>query len=129
MAEPILIARGRDAPGSLGFSPHGAGRNLSRTAHKRTLGDEPDEAVFARETAGIDARFFSGVIDVSELPSAYKDAGAVREQIDRYGLADIVDEVRPYGSIMAGDRERDAPWKVKARAKREARERDAPRGG
>ena len=125
MREPILIVRGRDAPGSLGFSPHGAGRNMSRTAHKKALGDEPDEAVFARETKGIDARFFFGAIDVSELPSAYKDAAAVREQIDRFGLAEIVDEVVPHGSIMAGDWERDAPWKKKARAKREARERAA----
>ena len=31
MAEPVLIVRGRNAPHALGFSPHGAGRNFSRT--------------------------------------------------------------------------------------------------
>lgn len=32
MAEPILIARGLDAANGLGFAPHGAGRNFSRSA-------------------------------------------------------------------------------------------------
>ena len=122
MAEPILVARGLDAPHGLGFAPHGAGRNMSRTAHKRLLGDRPDADVFAEETAGIDARFFCGRTDVSELPSAYKNAASVRAQIDRFALAEIVDEIVPHGSIMAGDWEHDAPWKVKARAKRAARE-------
>ena len=135
MAEPILIVRGRDNPGALGFSPHGAGRNMSRTQHKRRLGDRTVADVFAEETAGIDARFWCGEIDTSELPSAYKNAAAVREQIERFDLAEIVDEMVPHGSIMAGDWERNAPWKLKARAKREAKARreakeagdDAPR--
>ena len=125
MAEPILIAKGRDARNGLGFSPHGAGRNTSRTAHKRALGTEPEAETFRRETANIDARFFHGHIDVSELPSAYKDAKAVKEQIGRYRLAEIVDEVLPHGCIMAGDWERDAPWRKKADAKRAARARRA----
>ena len=42
MAEPILIARGRDAANGLGFAPHGAGRNMSRTAYmKRFAGQAP----------------------------------------------------------------------------------------
>ncbi|WP_026310390.1 RtcB family protein [Neomegalonema perideroedes] len=103
MAQPILIARGLNAPNGLGFSPHGAGRNFSRTAHKRKMeGREPEE-VFAEETRGIEARFFSGRVDLSELPSAYKDAVSLRRHIDAYGLAEIVDEVLPYGCIMAGD--------------------------
>jgi hypothetical protein len=40
MAEPILIVRGSNAAHGLGFSPHGAGRNFSRTAHMRRLGGE-----------------------------------------------------------------------------------------
>ncbi len=111
MAEPILITRGRNADNGLGFAPHGAGRNFSRTQHKRALGDRSDEDIFAEETQGIDARFFMGAPDVSELPSAYKNAAAVRAQINQYGLADIVDEVLPYGCIMAGDWERDMPWR------------------
>lgn len=72
-----------------------------------------DAEIFAEETRGIDARLFSGVTDISELPSAYKSAAAVRRQIEGYGLAEIVDEVLPYGCIMAGDWEANAPWRKK----------------
>ena len=123
MAEPILIARGKNADHGLGFSPHGAGRNFSRTQHKRNLAGRTDEEIFAQETKGLDARFFVGRTDISELPSAYKDAKAVRAQIEKFDLAEIVDEVIPYGSIMAGDWEYDAPWMKKRRAKQEARAR------
>jgi RNA-splicing ligase RtcB len=111
MAEPILIARGKNAPNGLGFSPHGAGRNFSRTQHRRMQAGRSDADIFAEETKGIDARFFSGVTDISELPSAYKNAAAVRRQIERYGLAEIVDEVLPYGCIMAGEQQ--PFWKKK----------------
>lgn len=113
MAEPILIARHRDHAASLGFAPHGAGRNMSRKA-------------FLRENApvlpeGIDVRFFCGKPDLSELPGAYKDAGSVRAQIAKYDLAEVVDTVEPYGCIMAGDWEAEAPWRKKAEAKRAAK--------
>jgi hypothetical protein len=115
MAEPVLIVRGSNAVNGLGFSPHGAGRNFSRTQHKRMQEGRTDEEIFASETAGLDARFFSGCTDISELPSAYKNAANVRAQIEHYGLAEIVDEVIPYGSIMAGDWQRDAPWRRRRR--------------
>jgi tRNA-splicing ligase RtcB len=111
MAEPVLIARGRNAAHGLGFSPHGAGRNFSRTQHRRMQAGRTDAEIFAAETVGIDARFFSGVPDISELPSAYKNAAAVRRQIETYDLAEIVDEVIPFGCIMAGDWEANAPWR------------------
>lgn len=113
MAQPILIARGRNADNGLGFSPHGAGRNFSRTQHKRLMEGRTDAEIFAEETRGIDARFYMGIPDISELPSAYKNAATVRAQIGEYGLADIVDEVMPYGCIMAGDWEQNAPWRKK----------------
>ncbi|HEY4202133.1 MAG TPA: RtcB family protein [Devosiaceae bacterium] len=115
MAEPVLIVRGRNAPHGLGFSPHGAGRNFSRSQHRRMQGERSDAEIFAAETAGIDARFFSGVTDISELPSAYKSATAVRRQIESFGLAEVVDEVIPFGSIMAGDWQASAPWRKRAR--------------
>lgn len=117
MAEPVLIARGRNAAHGLGFSPHGAGRNFSRSQHRRMQGGRTDAEIFAAETQGLDARFFCGKPDISELPSAYKNAAAVRRQIESYGLAEIIDEVLPYGSIMAGDWEADAPWRKKKAAK------------
>jgi tRNA-splicing ligase RtcB len=115
MAEPILIVRGTNAAHGLGFSPHGAGRNMSRTKHKAKLGDRTAEDVFADETRGVDARFFSGTIDVSELPSAYKNAASLRRQIEKYKLAEVVDEVIPYGTIMAGDWQANAPWRRRKR--------------
>jgi tRNA-splicing ligase RtcB (3'-phosphate/5'-hydroxy nucleic acid ligase) len=47
------------------------------------------------------------------LPSAYKNADMVKRQITEFGLGEIVDEILPYGCIMAGDWESEAPWKVK----------------
>lgn len=113
MAQPILIARHAENEAALGFAPHGAGRNLSRTSHIRRLMDEfgnPEElgadaiaAIMARETKGLDVRFYTGKPDVSELPSAYKNAAQVTAQIEKFGLADICDRVLPRGSIMAGE--------------------------
>ncbi|MEO0860041.1 MAG: RtcB family protein [Pseudomonadota bacterium] len=126
MAQPILVVKGERTPHGLGFAPHGAGRNLSRTAHTKRLqaamgADYSEEAVFARETQGIDARFFCGNIDVSELPSAYKDADAVTTEMARAGLARVTDRIQPFGAIMAGDWERDTPWRRKRAAKAAAR--------
>lgn len=113
MAEPILIVEGESTPTNLGFAPHGAGRNISRTQHKKTKEHMTIEEVFKAETAGLDVRFYSNEIDISELPSAYKNATSVRNQMSEFGLGSIVDEVIPYGSIMAGDWKKNAPWKRK----------------
>ena len=122
MAQPILIVEGATTANNLGFAPHWAGRNLSRTRHKYSKADKTKKEWFAEETRGIDARFFFNEIDISELPSAYKNAEEVKRQITEFGLATVLDEVRPYGCIMAGDWEQDAPWKQKRQAKLAARE-------
>jgi tRNA-splicing ligase RtcB (3'-phosphate/5'-hydroxy nucleic acid ligase) len=103
MAEPVLILKHRDNKQALGFAPHGAGRNMGRKAFLRE--NQPEMP------AGIDARFYCGKPDLSELPQAYKNAASVRSQIATYGLGEVVDEVMPYGSIMAGDWEANAPWR------------------
>jgi len=113
MAEPVLIVSGATNDRNLGFAPHGAGRNFSRSAHKRTLEHKTNEEVFAEETKGLDVRFFSNEIDISELPSAYKNAQNVRKQMEEFGLGEVIDEVLPYGCIMAGDWKKNAPWKKK----------------
>jgi RNA-splicing ligase RtcB len=117
MAEPVLIVRGRDAGNGLGFAPHGAGRNFSRTAYMKLHAGKTEEQMVAEQTAGIDARFFCGIPDVSELPGAYKSAAAVRAQIAEFGLAEIVDTIEPVGCIMAGDWQRDAPWRKRKGAR------------
>ena len=103
MAQPVLVAKGRDASHALGFSPHGAGRNFSRSEHRRRMGAMTADQAMEAETEGLDVRFHAGPVDVSELPSSYKDADRVVAQIERFGLADIVDRIEPYGCIMAGD--------------------------
>ncbi len=103
MAEPILIVRGTDAPHALGFSPHGAGRNWSRTEHFRRLGAKTADEAMIEETAGLDVRFHAGKVDASELPSSYKPAAAVTAQIESFNLAEIVDWIDPFGCIMAGN--------------------------
>lgn len=101
MAEPILVTRHTDAKISMGFSPHGAGRNMSRTRYVREIiGDRPVEELLPKD---IDVRFFLGIPDVSELPAAYKPAKSVITQIGKHNLAEVVDYVDPYGSIMAGE--------------------------
>ena len=117
MAEPVLIVSGATNDRNLGFAPHGAGRNFSRSAHKRTLEHKTNEEVFAEETKGLDVRFFSNEIDISELPSAYKNAQNVRKQMEEFGLGEVIDEVSPYGCIMAGDWQKNAPWKKKKNRK------------
>jgi RNA-splicing ligase RtcB len=115
MREPVLIIKGQSTENNLGFAPHGAGRNISRTKHIRKKEGKSVAEIFAEETVGIDARFFSKHIDISELPSAYKDAENVQQQMEAFGLGEVVDKILPYGCIMAGDWQIDAPWRKKKR--------------
>lgn len=101
MAEPILIAKD-SGKNPFGFAPHGAGRNVSRSAHIRSKEGLSVEEIMEQETRGLDIRFFSGEPDISELPSAYKNADEVTKQIEEFGLAEVVDRINPYGCIMAG---------------------------
>lgn len=111
MSESVLVVRGNTTESNLGFAPHGAGRNVSRSQHKRSMGEKTNEAIFKTETEGLDVRFFSGEIDISELPSAYKSASNVKAQMEEFGLGTVVDEILPFGCIMAGDFDKNAPWK------------------
>jgi tRNA-splicing ligase RtcB (3'-phosphate/5'-hydroxy nucleic acid ligase) len=119
MGQPVLIARGLNAPNGLGFAPHGAGRNSSRSAYLKRHAGKTAAQMMAEQTSHIDARFYCGIPDVSELPLAYKDATTVRRQIQTYGLAEIVETIEPIGCIMAGDWQQNAPWRVK-KANRDA---------
>lgn len=120
MAQPILLTLGRDNTRYASFSPHGAGRNKSRTALLREAGLHglpPDQfiersrAMVDEQTAGLDVRFFYDRPDVSESPIAYKHGPQVQAQISQFDLADIVGAIRPKGCIMAGDY--DKPWMKK----------------
>ena len=62
-----------------------------------------------KASAWLDARWFSGVPDLSETPVAYKNAAEVKRQIADFGLAEVIAEIRPLGCIMAGHI--DQPWR------------------
>jgi RNA-splicing ligase RtcB len=109
MREPILISLGSDNTNYHSFSPHGAGRNLSRTAllkryfHKRKgFNSTQLQADLQSGTHGIDARWYLGNPDISECPIAYKDAQSLRSQIAKYDLSQVIGEINPLGCIMAG---------------------------
>lgn len=104
MAEPILLVLGRNNQDYLSFAPHGAGRNLSRTALRRQYpGDEAKARAIAQSTRGLDVRWYCGKPDLSETPVAYKSAETIRRQIVDFDLADVIAEIHPLGCIMAGD--------------------------
>ncbi len=120
MAAPILLTLGNDRAEYASFSPHGAGRNKSRSQLLREQGIagllpeellEQSRILLDRQTKGLDVRFFYDRPDVSESPIAYKSADQVRAQIDRFGLADVIGLVTPKGSLMAGDY--DKPWMMR----------------
>ncbi len=121
MSEPVLIVKGNATANNLGFAPHGAGRNISRSQHFRNKKGKSIQAIFEEETAGLDVRFFSGHVDISELPSAYKNAENVKAQMKTFDLGEVVDEIMPYGSIMAGDWQIDAPWRKRKRKRAAAK--------
>ena len=104
-----LIVERKTTATNLGFSPYETERNLSRTAYKKTFGETPVQEIFDAETRGLDVRFYSNEIDITELPSIYKDTDSVRAQMREFGLGKVIDEVIPYGSIMAGDWQKNAP--------------------
>ncbi|WP_281987757.1 RtcB family protein [Aquimarina aggregata] len=120
MSEPVLIVEGETTNSNLGFAAHGAGRNVSRTQHRKSKTGTLQE-IFNEETEGLDIRFFSEEIDITELPSAYKDAETVRNQMEEFGLGKVIDEVLPYGCIMAGDWKKNAPWKKRRNRNNEKR--------
>lgn len=118
MAAPILVVLGKDNPEFLSFAPHGAGRNLSRTAMMKPFRGKDgafDEERVARKiaetTSEIAVRWYHGKADLSETPSAYKNADQVKDQIRQFGLADVVAEIEPLGCIMAGQSDGPPFWK------------------
>ena len=113
MANPILICETNKNPDfgldfhsekSLGFCPHGAGRNFSRTEFTKRLTESgrSGKDVIAETLAKVDARAFSGKHDLSEFPEAYKNADKIISEINKFDLTKIVDKVLPEGCIMAG---------------------------
>ncbi|HYC70951.1 MAG TPA: RtcB family protein [Opitutaceae bacterium] len=134
MAREILLVLGADHDGFLSFCPHGAGRNMSRTAMLRPYRDAEGridparvQQVLAEVAPGLDVRWFCGAPDLSESPLGYKDAAKVKAQIARFGLAQVAGEIQPLGCIMAGEAP-EPPW-VRARREKQARHKAERREG
>jgi tRNA-splicing ligase RtcB len=134
MAREILLVLGSDNREFLSFCPHGAGRNQSRSAMLQPFKDAEGridparvQQVLAESAPDIDVRWFCGAPDLSESPLGYKDASKVKAQIDRFGLAQVVGEIQPLGTIMAGEAP-EPPW-VRARREKKARHKDERREG
>lgn len=104
MAEPVLLVK-QGKQNRTGFAPHGAGRTMTRTQFRKATAHLTEGELLARETVGIDARFYCGTPDTSELPSAYKSAASVQRDMTHFGLADVLDRIQPVGCIMAGDQQ------------------------
>jgi len=111
----ILIVRGEETETNLGFCNHGAGRLMSRTEYtKQALANKTGHELFLEETAGLDIRFFTGKMDISELPGAYKSAEIIQKQMKQFDLGEIIDIIEPYGCIMCGYDKYD--WKNKRKS-------------
>jgi len=114
MRDGILILKGETTETNLGFANHGAGRLMSRTEYtKQALANKTGHELFLEETAGLDIRFFTGKMDISELPGAYKSAETIQKQMKQFGLGEVVDMIKPYGCIMCGHDNRN--WKHRKR--------------
>ena len=86
MGTGSYIVRGLGNPESFESASHGAGRRMSRTKARRQF----TEADLAEQTAGVECRKDSGVVD--EIPGAYKDIDEViRNQTD---LVEIVAKLK-----------------------------------
>ena len=134
MAREILLVLGSNNNDYLSFCPHGAGRNLSRSAMLRPFKDaegliDPSRIKQSLDetTGGLDIRWFCGGADLSESPLGYKDATKVKSQITRFGLASVVGEIQPQGCIMAG--EAPEPHWMRARREKRASHKAARREG
>ncbi len=70
------------------------------------------EGVISDEIGDIDVRAFNGKLDLSDLPSAYNSAAKVCEQIDQFGLANVIDATlgQHHGRRAVPTLEREEAW-------------------
>ena len=64
-------------------------------------------------------------IPLPEQSPAHNNAACVRAQVAQFGLAEVVDTIEPYGSMMAGDWQPEAPARITKAASRAAKEEAA----
>ncbi len=95
MTAPGFIVRGRGEAASLASASHGAGRQMSRTAAKKTIA----RADWAAQLQAAGVTLLGAGLD--EAPDAYKDIHAVMAaQVE---LVDVLGAFRPQVVRMCGD--------------------------
>ncbi len=93
----ILVGFEKSMQLTFGTAPHGAGRQMSRSAAVRSL--PPSKVKAALESRGIIIRSAESEIISEEAPEAYKNVDIVAEVSDALGLAKKVVRMRPIGVV------------------------------
>ena len=93
----ILIGYENSMKIAFGTAPHGAGRQMSRSAAVRSL--PPSKVRAALESRGIIVKSAETEIISEEAPEAYKNVDMVAEVSDALGLAKKVVRMRPIGVV------------------------------
>lgn len=93
----ILVGYENSMRIAFGTAPHGAGRQMSRSAAVRSL--PPNKVKAALESRGIIIRSAETEIISEEAPEAYKNVDIVAEVSDALGLAKKVVRMRPIGVV------------------------------
>jgi tRNA-splicing ligase RtcB len=93
----VLAGRPGSMERSFGTTCHGAGRLMSRTRARKSIGGA--ELRRQLEEAGITVRCPSNKGLTEEAPFAYKDVEVVVEVVERAGLAARVAQLRPIGVV------------------------------
>jgi len=93
----LLVGGPKSLEMSFGTAPHGAGRNLSRTAAKKQFkGEQIKEALLKK---GIYLKAKSWKVAAEEAPGAYKDLDEVAKVAHNLDLANYVARIKPVGVI------------------------------
>lgn len=125
MAQPILLVLGKNNKRFHSFAPHGAGRNLSRSAllkHCRKQKISIADAIRS-STQNIAVHWYQGQADLTECPIAYKNADQVIQQIEQFELAQVIARIQPRGCIMAGRSDKDRTKDLTPKQKRQLQHR------
>ena len=96
-ASYILIGSEKSMELSFGSSAHGAGRNMSRTAAKRSF--NYNEIIKNLEERGIYVKSTTKEGVVEEVPEAYKNVDEVVKVTDELSISKIVVRLRPIAVI------------------------------
>ena len=91
MTNLTLFVKEERTEKNMKVTPHGRGRYIARSKHKKPKTGKADGEIFEEETKEFDVRFFHVKVGITERPSAYKPSEEVERQTERYGLAKVVD--------------------------------------